>query len=145
MLRFLAWSAAHHQAAAARLEREARAAHPARRAAVATWWAVARWFTACRSDEDYWLYADDIGRCVRTAPASYDFRFPDEEVCAVVNNAAVFHAQADPDDEGLPCVAIAGVLVFAYLDASMQAVRVSIHLDAADELVIQPGKRCRCT
>ncbi|MEU6325665.1 hypothetical protein [Streptomyces sp. NPDC047009] len=77
---------------------------------------------------------------MRTAPASHGFRFPDEEVCAVVNNAAVFHAQAGPDDEGLPCVAIAGVLVFAYLDAGMQAARVSIHLDAADELVIQPGK-----
>jgi hypothetical protein len=77
---------------------------------------------------------------VRTAPASHDFRFPDEEVCAVANSAAVFHAQAGPDDEGLPCVAIAGVLVFAYLDAGMQAVRVSVHHDAADELVVQPGK-----
>ncbi|MGW2939624.1 hypothetical protein ACWDA7_49990 [Streptomyces sp. NPDC001156] len=47
LLRFLAWSAAHHQAAAARYEREVRASHPARRAAVAAWWAVARWFTAC--------------------------------------------------------------------------------------------------
>ncbi|UFQ99722.1 hypothetical protein KBP30_41580 [Streptomyces sp. Go40/10] len=47
LLRFLTWSAAHHQAEAARLEREARAAHPARRAAVTAWWTVARWFTAC--------------------------------------------------------------------------------------------------
>ncbi|MGA5711165.1 hypothetical protein ACPCK8_32625 [Streptomyces cellulosae] len=46
LLRFLTWSAAHHQAEAARLEREARAAHPARRAAVAAWWTVARWFLA---------------------------------------------------------------------------------------------------
>ncbi len=46
LLRFLTWSAAHHQAEAARLEREARAAHPARRAAVADWWTVARWFLA---------------------------------------------------------------------------------------------------
>lgn len=58
----------------------------------------------------------------------------------MANSAAVFHAQAGPDDEGLPCVAIAGVLVFAYLDAGMQAVRVSVHHDAADELVVQPGK-----
>lgn len=47
LLRFLTWSAAHHLAEVARLEREARAAHPARRAAVAAWWTVARWFTAC--------------------------------------------------------------------------------------------------
>ncbi|MEU6511056.1 hypothetical protein [Streptomyces sp. NPDC046942] len=47
LLRFLVWSVDHHQAEAARLEREARDAHPARRAAVAAWWTVARWFTAC--------------------------------------------------------------------------------------------------
>ncbi|MGI5144136.1 MULTISPECIES: hypothetical protein [unclassified Streptomyces] len=47
LLRLLAWSAAHHEAEAARLEGEARAAHPARRAAVAAWWTVAQWFTAC--------------------------------------------------------------------------------------------------
>ncbi|MFF0033939.1 hypothetical protein ACFYS7_38550 [Streptomyces avermitilis] len=41
LLRFLTWSAAHHQAEAARYEREARAAHPARRAAVTGWWTVA--------------------------------------------------------------------------------------------------------
>ncbi|MGW5465226.1 hypothetical protein [Streptomyces sp. NPDC003996] len=40
----LTWSAAHHQAEAARYEREACAAGPARRAAVAAWWTVARWF-----------------------------------------------------------------------------------------------------
>ncbi|MEU0853555.1 hypothetical protein ABZ387_37450 [Streptomyces flaveolus] len=46
LLRFLDWSVTHHQAEAARLEAEARAAHPARRAAAAAWWTVARWFTA---------------------------------------------------------------------------------------------------
>lgn len=45
LLRFLIWSVSHHQAEAARLEREAREAQPARRAAVADWWTVARWFT----------------------------------------------------------------------------------------------------
>jgi hypothetical protein len=45
LLRFLTWSTSHHQAEAARLEREARAAHPARRAAVASWWTAARWLT----------------------------------------------------------------------------------------------------
>ncbi|KUJ33571.1 hypothetical protein ADL25_44655 [Streptomyces sp. NRRL F-5122] len=93
-----------------------------------------------RSDEDYWLYGTDVGRCVRTAPASHDFRFPDEKVSAQINSAALFHAPAGPDGEGLPCIEIAGVLVFAYLDAGMQAVRVSVHLDTADELVIQPGQ-----
>ncbi|WP_330342529.1 hypothetical protein [Streptomyces sp. NBC_00557] len=47
---------------------------------------------------------------------------------------------AGPDDEGLPCSEIAGVLVFAYLDADMQAVRVSVHLDTTDELLVQPGQ-----
>ncbi|MFF8848279.1 hypothetical protein ACF08N_37455 [Streptomyces sp. NPDC015127] len=45
LLRFLTWSASRHHAEAARLEREARAAHPARRAAVAAWWTAARWLT----------------------------------------------------------------------------------------------------
>ncbi|WP_189317365.1 hypothetical protein [Streptomyces brasiliensis] len=73
-----------------------------------------------------------------TAP--HEFRFPGEEVCAEANSAAVFHAQAGPDDEGLPCIEIAGVLVFAYLDADMQAVRVSVHLDTTDPLLVQPGQ-----
>jgi hypothetical protein len=46
LLRFLTWSVTHHQAEAARFEREARTADTARRAAVAAWWTVARWFTA---------------------------------------------------------------------------------------------------
>lgn len=46
LLRFLTWSASYHQDEAARLEREARAAHPARRAAVASWWTAAHWFLA---------------------------------------------------------------------------------------------------
>ncbi|MFC9932329.1 hypothetical protein [Streptomyces sp. NPDC127190] len=91
-----------------------------------------------RGDEHYSLYADDIGRLVRTLPAPDGFRFPDAEVCAEVNSAAVFHPMAGPDDEGLPCIEIAGVLVFAYLDADMQAVRVSVHLDTTDELLVQP-------
>ncbi|WP_455362339.1 hypothetical protein [Streptomyces sp. SYSU K21746] len=90
-----------------------------------------------RGDEDYSLYADDIGRYARTTPAPHDFRFPCEEVCAEVNSADVFHPQVGPDGEGLPCVEVAGVLVFAYLDASMQAVRVSVHLDTTDERLIR--------
>lgn len=93
-----------------------------------------------RGDEHYSLYADDIFRLVRTLPAPDGSRFPDEEVCAKVNSAAVFHPMASPDDEGLPCIEIAGVLVFAYLDTDMQAVRVSVHLDTTDELLVQPGQ-----
>ncbi|MEV5400799.1 hypothetical protein AB0N26_32430 [Streptomyces cellulosae] len=76
---------------------------------------------------------------MRTLPAADSFRFPDEDVCAKVNSAAVFHPMAGPGDEGLPCIEIAGVLVFAYLDADIQAVRVSVHLDTTDELLVQPG------
>ncbi|MFC7011225.1 hypothetical protein ACFQMH_05760 [Streptomyces viridiviolaceus] len=93
-----------------------------------------------RGDEHYSLYADDIGRLVGTLPAPDGFHFPDEEVCANVNSAVVFHPMTGPDDEGLPCIEIAGVLVFAYLDADMQAVRVSVHLDTTDELLVQPGQ-----
>ncbi|MGW5657204.1 hypothetical protein [Streptomyces humi] len=92
-----------------------------------------------RGDEDYSLYGEDIGRLVRTPSTPARFLFPGEGVCAEANSAAVFHAPAGPGGEGLPCMEVAGVLVFAYLDASMQAVRVSVHLDTADELVLQPG------
>jgi hypothetical protein len=92
-----------------------------------------------RADEHYSLYADDIGRLARTLPAPDGFRFPDEDTCAAVNSAAVFHPKAGPDDEGLPCIEIAGILVFAYLDTDIQAVRVSVHLDTPDDLLLQPG------
>ncbi|MEV5645899.1 hypothetical protein AB0L67_38250 [Streptomyces flaveolus] len=42
-----------------------------------------------------------------------------------------------PDDESLPCIEIAGVLVFAYLDADTRAVQVSVHLDTTDEQLLQ--------
>jgi hypothetical protein len=90
-----------------------------------------------RGDEHYTLDAEDIGRCVMSTPAPRNVRFPGEEVCAEVNSATVFHAQAGPGDEGLPCVEVAGVLVFAYLDADMQAVRVSVHLDTTDEQLLR--------
>ncbi|MEU9222000.1 hypothetical protein AB0D47_36365 [Streptomyces sp. NPDC048376] len=50
---------------------------------------------------------------------------------------ALFHPVQGPDDEGLPCIEIAGVLVFAYLDAVTRAVRVSVHLDTTDEQLLQ--------
>ncbi|MFI6340745.1 hypothetical protein [Streptomyces sp. NPDC050535] len=90
-----------------------------------------------RGDEDYWLYSDDIGRLASTMPAPDGFRFPDEEFCAQANSAAVFHPMTGPADEGLPCIEIGGVLVFAYLDPEMQAVRVSVHLDTTIEDLVR--------
>lgn len=90
-----------------------------------------------RGDEDYWLYVDDIGKLASTVPAPDGFLFPDGASCARANSAAVFHPMTGPDDEGLPAIETGGVLVFAYLDADMQAVRVSVDLDTADEQVVR--------
>ncbi|TLS45783.1 hypothetical protein FE633_13575 [Streptomyces montanus] len=87
-----------------------------------------------RGDEGYTLYAADISRCVRT-PRSLSLS--DAEDCAEANSTAVFHPMEGPDDEGLPCIEIAGILVFAYLDADRGAVRVSVHLDTTDEQLIR--------
>ncbi|MGW5636308.1 hypothetical protein [Streptomyces sp. NPDC003832] len=92
-----------------------------------------------RGDEHYSLYASAIGQLVRTPPAPDGFRFPNEEACAKVNSAAVFHPMTGPDDDGLPCIEIAGILVFTYLDPDIQAVRVTVHLDTTDELLLQSG------
>ncbi|MEU0047278.1 hypothetical protein [Streptomyces werraensis] len=87
-----------------------------------------------RGDEGYTLYAEDIARYAHT-PRSLSLA--DDEACAEANSAAVFHPMTGPDDEGLPCIELAGILVFAYLDADMRAVRVSVHLDTADERLAQ--------
>ncbi|MFJ8158515.1 hypothetical protein [Streptomyces sp. NPDC094468] len=92
-----------------------------------------------RGDESYTLYGEDIGRLVRTPSRRADAPFPDRATCSHLNRRAAFHAPAGPCDRGLPCIETAGILVFAYLDPSMQAVRVSVHLDSADEVVVQPG------
>ncbi|MGW6274689.1 hypothetical protein [Streptomyces sp. NPDC055060] len=57
----------------------------------------------------------------------------DAEACAEANSSAVFHPQEHPDDDGLPCIELAGILVFAYLDADLRAVRISVHLDTTHE------------
>ncbi|MET7693853.1 hypothetical protein ABZT06_38810 [Streptomyces sp. NPDC005483] len=87
-----------------------------------------------RGDEGYMVYPADISRHVG-APRSVSLS--DAEACAVVNSSAVFHPQEHPDDEGLPCIEIAGLLVFVYLDADCGAVRVSVHLDTADEQLVR--------
>ncbi|MEU0949857.1 hypothetical protein ABZ379_45455 [Streptomyces canus] len=96
--------------------------------------AVDLYYEARDGIEHYVLYADDISRHVR---APRNVSLSDAEACAQANSAAVFHAQQGPDDEGLPCIEIAGILVFAYLDADHRAVRVSVHLDTADEQLLQ--------
>ncbi|MDG4857081.1 hypothetical protein P8605_02720 [Streptomyces sp. T-3] len=90
-----------------------------------------------RSDEDYTLYAADVTRLLRTP---LRLSLSDAASCAQANSSALFHAQEGPDGEGLPCIEIAGILTFAYLDADRGAVRISVHLDTADEqLVLADG------
>lgn len=87
-----------------------------------------------RGDAGYTLYPADISRHVR-APLSLSLS--DAEACAEANSSALFHPQENPDDEGLPCIEIAGILVFVYLDADRGALRVSVHLDTADEQLVR--------
>lgn len=88
-----------------------------------------------RGDEGYTLYTDDISRHIRT-PSPLDLTDPED--CARANSEAVFHPMAGPDDEGLPCLELAGILVFAYLDPDMRAIRVSVHLDTTHEQLLRP-------
>ncbi|MEU7688834.1 hypothetical protein, partial [Streptomyces spectabilis] len=86
-----------------------------------------------REEQGYTLYATDINRCVRTPP---DAALWETEACAQANSAAVFYRQEEPGDEGLPCIEIVGVLVFVYLDADRRSLRVSVHLDTADDRLV---------
>ncbi len=96
--------------------------------------AVDLYYGAQEDLEGYSLYPASISRCVRT-PRSLSLS--DDEACAEANSAAVFHPMEDPDDEGLPCIEIAGILVFAYLDSDKEAVRVSVHLDTTDKQLVR--------
>ncbi|MBQ0850190.1 hypothetical protein J8N05_18500 [Streptomyces sp. BH-SS-21] len=87
-----------------------------------------------RGDEGYTLYPADICRHL-LAPVR--LRLSDSEDCAEANSSAVFHPMDGPDDESLPCVEIAGVLVFAYLDAHRAAVRISVDLDTTARQLVQ--------
>lgn len=98
--------------------------------------AVDLYYGAQEDLEGYSLYPASISRCVRT-PRSLSLS--DDEACAEANSAAVFHPMKDPDDEGLPCIEIAGIFVFAYLDSDKEAVRVSIHLDSASDWLVRQG------
>lgn len=96
--------------------------------------AVDLYYGAQEDLEGYSLYPASISRCMRT-PRSLSLS--DDKACAEANSAAVLHPMKDPADEGLPCIEIAGILVFAYLDSGKEAVRVSIHLDTADEQLVR--------
>ncbi|MEU3734522.1 hypothetical protein AB0E81_34765 [Streptomyces sp. NPDC033538] len=88
-----------------------------------------------RCDEDYTLRAYDV---LRHRDASRPLSLSDGQACAEANSAAVFHPVAmEGPNRGLPCIEIAGVLVFAYLDADTRAVRVSVHLDSTDDQLLQ--------
>ncbi|MFE3166721.1 hypothetical protein [Streptomyces sp. NPDC059224] len=89
-----------------------------------------------RPDEGYDLYAEDIARCGRTRIVPLDYRFPDEDASEQANRDATFHPQTDLND--LPCVEVDGVLVFAYLDHEASAVRISVHLDSAEDRLVRP-------
>ncbi|MWA07654.1 hypothetical protein [Streptomyces sp. BA2] len=89
-----------------------------------------------RGDAGYTLYPAGISRHVR-APLSLCPSLTDAESCAEANSSAVFHPQESPDDEGLPCIEIAGILVFAYLDADLRKARVSVHLDTTHEQFVR--------
>ncbi|WP_307624385.1 hypothetical protein [Streptomyces sp. V3I7] len=97
--------------------------------------AVADVYFGHRDDEGYSLYAAEISRVVRAQPELGRW---DADACAKANSAAVFHPQERPDDEGLPCIEVAGVLVFAYLDADSRTLRVSVHLDSTDKELLRP-------
>ncbi|WP_053811053.1 MULTISPECIES: hypothetical protein [Streptomyces] len=89
-----------------------------------------------RPDEGYNLYAEEITRRDRTLIVPLDYRFPDEDESEQVNRDATFHPQTDDND--LPCVDVHGVLVFSYLDHGAGVVRVSVHLDSAEDRLVRP-------
>lgn len=88
-----------------------------------------------RPDEGYNLYAEDIAKRGRTRIVPLDFRFPDEDASEQANRDAIFHPQTDDND--LPYVEVDGVLVFAYLDHEAGAVRISVHLDSAEDRLVR--------
>ncbi|MFE7114999.1 hypothetical protein ACFU99_06180 [Streptomyces sp. NPDC057654] len=90
----------------------------------------------CRQDEGYVIYTEEITRRGRTRIVPLDYRFPNADTCEKANRNATFHPQTDNND--LPCVEVEGVLVFAYLDQEADAVRVSVHLDSAEDQLVRP-------
>ncbi|PWI04915.1 hypothetical protein DIZ27_42455 [Streptomyces sp. NWU339] len=88
-----------------------------------------------RPDEGYSLYADTISGKGRTRIVPLNFQFPDAGACERANHGAVFNAGIHG---GLPCLEVDGVLVFAYLDHEVGAVRVSVHLDSAPDHLVRP-------
>ncbi|MEV7465242.1 hypothetical protein AB0O20_01855 [Streptomyces kronopolitis] len=89
-----------------------------------------------RPNEGYELYAAEVVRARRSRFVPLNFDFPAAAEAEALNRATVFYAA---DDDGLPCMEVVGVLVFAYLDHEDGVVRVSVHTDNADaEHVVRP-------
>ncbi|MEU9887978.1 hypothetical protein [Sphaerisporangium sp. NPDC051011] len=63
------------------------------------------------------------------------YAFPDTSACEAANRAAGFSPQVD--DKTRPCMTVAGVQVYAYLDPKVGAVRVSIDLDTPEDRLIR--------
>lgn len=80
-------------------------------------------------DQGFELYSETIGRPQRSRIVPLDFDFPDAVTAEGLNRGAVFYAA---DDDGPPCIEVAGVLVYGYVDAEDGVVRISVHLDSAD-------------
>ncbi|MEV1179106.1 hypothetical protein, partial [Nonomuraea sp. NPDC049784] len=88
-----------------------------------------------RDGDTYLLREVAIGPRRPTRLLPLGLRFPDAAGCAQANREAIFHPMTE--DDTLPALETAGVLVFAYLDAAEKAVRVSVHLDTTDERLIR--------
>ncbi|MEU9744819.1 hypothetical protein [Streptomyces niveus] len=88
-----------------------------------------------RPDESYSLLASEIVRSRRSRFVPLDFAFPDAATAEAANRGAVFHTA---DDDGPQCIEVLGVLTFAYVDARDGVVRISVHLDNADERAVRP-------
>ncbi|MFE5189919.1 hypothetical protein [Streptomyces sp. NPDC056628] len=87
-------------------------------------------------DEGYSIYVEEITRRGRTRMVPLDYRFPEREESEQANRDATFHRQTE--DNELPCVEVDGVPVFTYLDHKTSAVRVSVHLDSAEDRLVRP-------
>ncbi|MGP4112958.1 hypothetical protein ACTWP5_18860 [Streptomyces sp. 4N509B] len=87
-------------------------------------------------DEGYDLFEQEIPSGPSRASSCPTTGFLTPEQCAEANHNAVFHPQTGNED--LPCIEVAGVMVFAYLNPATGAVHVSVDLDTADTQILLP-------
>ncbi|WP_147339708.1 hypothetical protein [Actinomadura spongiicola] len=95
-----------------------------------------------RGEEGYTLYTDEIRTSAPPGGTSlvtaHGYQFPNTEDCERANRAAAFHPMRDEDT--LPCIEVAGIQVYTYLDPTTRTVRVSIHLDTTDAALLRPDE-----